>query len=108
LSYAWQLTGKDGQARLVHYRPILESDDWLVIKHAAVAGLGVVSMPDELCGEEIAAGRLEIVLPEWTLPSAALHIVYTSRRGLIPAVRAFIDHAAERLSAACRKATPAA
>ena len=48
-------------------------------------------------------GRLEILLPDWRLPSVNLHIVYTSRRGLIPAVRAFIDVAAERLAEQCLK-----
>jgi len=103
LAYAWQLTDKNGQRERIPYQPLLDSDDWLVIKHAALAGLGVVAMPDELCIEEVAAGKLEIVLPAWALPSAALHIVYASRRGLIPAVRVFIDYMAERLSEVCRK-----
>jgi DNA-binding transcriptional LysR family regulator len=103
LSYAWQLTHKSGQGAQIPHQPILESDDWLLIKQAALAGLGIAAIPDELCREEIAAGKLEILLPGWSLPSAALHIIYTSRRGLIPAVRAFIDYAAERLSAACRE-----
>lgn len=102
LAYAWQLTGRDGQRELVTFQPLLDADDWLVVKHAALAGLGVVAMPDELCAEEMAAGRLEIVLPDWTLPGSALHIVYTSRRGLIPAVRAFIDYMEGRLSQVCR------
>lgn len=99
--YTWHLTGAHGQTRVVPYQPVLESDDWLVIKQAALAGLGVAAMPDEVCQQEITAGKLEIVLPEWRLPSVNLHIIYTSRRGLIPAVRAFIDFAAERLSAIC-------
>ncbi len=98
---AWHLTGADGQTSVIPYQPVLESDDWLVLKQAALAGLGIAVMPDELCREEIAAGRLELVLPQWGLPSANLHIIYTSRRGLIPAVRAFIDFAAQRLSAVC-------
>jgi DNA-binding transcriptional LysR family regulator len=56
-----------------------------------------------MCQADIDAGRLEIVLPDWSLPGVSLHIVYISRRGLIPAVRAFIDFAAERLAAQCRK-----
>ncbi len=100
-AYAWQLTGAQALTTVIPYQPILESDDWLVIKEAAVAGLGVAAMPDELCQHDIAAGILEIVLPDWRLPGANLHIIYTSRRGLIPAVRAFIDFAAERLAEIC-------
>jgi DNA-binding transcriptional LysR family regulator len=100
-AYTWHLTGADGQSRVIPYQPRLESDDWLVIKQAVMTGLGIAAMPDELCQQDIAAGKLEIVLPAWRLPSTNLHIVYTSRRGLIPAVRAFIDFAAERLAAVC-------
>lgn len=99
--YTWQLTGPDGQTSVIPHDPLLDSDQWLVIKQAALAGLGVAAIPEELC-PEIASGGLEIVLPDWTLPSASLHIVYTSRRGLIPAVRSFIDFAAERLAKICR------
>lgn len=99
--YTWHLTGPDGQTSVIAHNPRLDSDQWLVIKQAALAGLGVAGIPEELC-PELAGGSLEIVLPEWTLPSASLHIVYTSRRGLIPAVRSFIDFAAERLARICR------
>src|SRR3569623_1288798 len=72
-----------------------------VLKQATLAGHGIAALPDEFCHREIAAGELEIALPAWSLPSAYLYIVYTSRRGLIPAVRAFVVFAAEQLSALC-------
>lgn len=100
-AYAWHLTNADGQTAVISYQPLLDSDDWLVIKQGALAGLGVAAIPDELCRQELAAGKLEIILPDWSLPSADLHIVYTSRRGLIPAVRSFIDFTTERLAAIC-------
>jgi DNA-binding transcriptional LysR family regulator len=54
-------------------------------------------MPDDICAPEIAEGKLEVMLSDWTLPGATLHIVYASRRGLIPAVRSFVDFVAEQL-----------
>lgn len=100
-AYTWHLTGADGKTTVIPFQPVLESNDWLVIKQAALANLGIAAMPEELCQQDIAAGTLEVVLPAWRLPSASLHIIYTSRRGLIPAVRVFIDFAAERLAAIC-------
>lgn len=99
--YAWHLTGEEGKTAVVPYRPRLDSSDWLVLRQAALDGIGIAAIPDELCQKDIEAGRLEIVLPAWRLPGDSLHIVYISRRGLLPAVRTFIDHAAERLAVLC-------
>ena len=100
-AYRWHLTEGNGHTTVISHQPLLDSDDWLVIKHAALRGVGVAAIPGELCREELESGELEIVLPDWHLPGTNLHIVYTSRRGLIPAVRAFIDFATERLRVAC-------
>ncbi|MCC6209370.1 MAG: LysR family transcriptional regulator [Gammaproteobacteria bacterium] len=99
--YAWTLTNAAGKTITVPHRPRLDSTDWLVLRQAVLDGLGVGAIPDELCQQDIEAGRLEIVLPDWHLPGDSLHIVYISRRGLIPAVRTFIDHAAEHLTELC-------
>lgn len=98
---AWRLRGPDGTIQTVGHPPVLDSDDWLILREVALAGLGIVAMPDEICGADVTAGTLEVVLPDWTLPGATMHIVYTSRRGLVPAVRAFIDFAAQRLERLC-------
>lgn len=95
--YTWRLTGPDGEAAEHPFQPTLDSDDWLILKQAALAGLGIVAMPEDICAPEIAEGKLETVLAGWALPSATLHIVYASRRGLVPAVRSFVDFVAERL-----------
>jgi DNA-binding transcriptional LysR family regulator len=39
------------------------------------------------------------VLPEWNTPQGILHVVFPSRRGMLPAVRAFIDFLAARMPA---------
>lgn len=104
-AYSWHLTDGNGHTTVIAHQPVLDSDDWLVIKHAALRGVGVAAIPGELCGEELESGELEILLPDWHLPSTNLHIIYTSRRGLIPAVRAFIDFAAERLIRVCSSET---
>ena len=41
--------------------------------------------------------RLQRLLPDWSLPQGVCHAVFASRRGLLPAVRVFIDFLAEHL-----------
>jgi DNA-binding transcriptional LysR family regulator len=52
-------------------------------------------LPDYLCRDAIAEGRLAQVLPGWGPEMGVLHAVFPSRRGLVPAVRSFLDFLSE-------------
>ena len=45
----------------------------------------------------IRSGELVRVLPDWAGESETLHIAFTSRRAMLPAVRVFIDFAHAQL-----------
>jgi DNA-binding transcriptional LysR family regulator len=62
-----------------------------------LAGLGVALLPESVVRADIESGGLEQVLPAWTLPLGVFHVVFPTRRGLLPSVRAFIDFLAERM-----------
>ncbi|WP_246252366.1 LysR substrate-binding domain-containing protein [Ancylobacter pratisalsi] len=62
------------------------------ILDAAMAGLGVALLPDRVCRSELDAGHLVRVLPAWHGQIGVVHLVFTTRRGLSPAVRALIGH----------------
>jgi hypothetical protein len=64
---------------------------------AAVQCCGVALLPEDYCGPLISNGELEWVLPEYTTAQGTLHFVYPSRRGLLPAIRSFVDFLADRL-----------
>ena len=72
--------------------------DFEVRKQAALAGLGFTLLPAPLCLNELADGRLIRLLPDWALPTGNLQAVYTHRRGMLPAVRAWIEHLSEAVS----------
>src|SRR3546814_4835335 len=63
----------------------------------ATQGVGITMLPETICAEAVRAGGLEVVLPEWRLPQGIFHAVFASRRGMLPAVRVFIDFLAEKL-----------
>lgn len=94
----WRLVNAAGGEAIVEHEPRLSATTFAPLVQAALADLGVAFAPDYACNEHIEAGRLERVLPDWSWPEGILHIVFTSRRGLLPSVRAVIDFAAEALN----------
>jgi DNA-binding transcriptional LysR family regulator len=61
------------------------------LRQAAEDGIGIAQLADYVVMDQIASGALEIILPEWTLPSGIVHAVFPSRRGLSPAIRSLSD-----------------
>ncbi|WP_347905961.1 LysR substrate-binding domain-containing protein [Pseudomonas purpurea] len=70
-------------------------DDFIVRKACTLAGLGFTLLPMMFCEQELENGSLVQLLPQWSLPGGWLLAVYPHRRGLLPAVRAWIDHLTE-------------
>ena len=93
----WSLVNANGERREVTLTARLTTDDFNVLRNAALAGLGATMLPSDYCMEDIQAGRLMPLLPNWSMPAATLQAVYVSRRGMVPAVRAFLDFLEENL-----------
>ena len=93
----WEVTGPDDRAQEIHYKPTLVTDDVYLLEQMALRGAGVAQLPVDLCGPAIQDGRLVVLLPEYRMPSHQLHAVFPSRRGVVPAVRAFIEFLAAEL-----------
>ena len=64
------------------------------LKHAAIAGLGVVALPGYVCREDVRSGALRRVLPTWLADDSTITALIPYRQGLLPSVRVFIDHLA--------------
>lgn len=97
--YRWRLRRRHGEDRLIEHRPCLVTDDLQSLRRAASAGIGIALLPDFLCRAELARGTLQPALPGWFVPAGNVHAVYASRRGLLPAVRDFLDFATPRIEA---------
>ncbi|MNP56446.1 LysR substrate binding domain protein [compost metagenome] len=74
------------------------TDDLLALRHAAIAGIGVVHLPNVVVRDEIAAGRLVELVPGWAPKTGIIHAIFPSRRGLLPSVRTLIDFLGEEFS----------
>lgn len=64
---------------------------------AAVAGLGVATLPDFIVSQHLTEGRLQRVLPEWTTFDGALWAVFPHNRHVSAPVRAFVDFMRDNL-----------
>ncbi|MDZ7891441.1 MAG: LysR family transcriptional regulator [Rhodoferax sp.] len=92
------LLGPDGATHTLVHQPRYVADDLLTLKFAALQGTGLCFLPDYMCRREIEQGRLVHVLPGWAPPRGLFHAVYPSRRGMVPAVRRFLDFLGEHTS----------
>lgn len=88
--YAWVLMNGDASIEVAH-TPRLVTDDMFALKHAALEGLGLALLPEMICQDEIRRGLLKVLLPEWASGQGEVQAAFASRRGMLPAVRAFVD-----------------
>jgi len=89
--HAWEFRDPAGHPVNVGFEPRYAADDMYALRQAAEDGVGIAQLADYVVMDQIASGALEIILPDWTLPSGIVHAVFPSRRGLSPAIRSFID-----------------
>jgi hypothetical protein len=81
-----------GEAREVSLAPALSVNDLDILHDAVLGGVGVAMLPAYRCADDIHAGRLERVLPDWETPAQPVHALYPSGRHLSPKVKAMLDH----------------
>lgn len=93
----WDLLNAQGESRRIELKPRVSGFDFPMLMALARQGVGITMLPETLCADAVRSGELEVVLPAWRLPQGIAHAVFASRRGLLPAVRVFIDFLAEKL-----------
>jgi DNA-binding transcriptional LysR family regulator len=93
--YTWDLRHAEKGKRSVVFEPRYVTDDLAALRLAAEDGVGVVQLPLYMVREQLHAGTLVAALPGWEPASGIIHAVFSSRRGQSPALRAFIDFAAQ-------------
>lgn len=94
--HAWVLHGPDGAQATLHHTPRFVTTDMIALRDAAVVGVGVVELPVIAVRDQLTAGLLVKLVPDWTPRRMIIHAVFPSRRGLLPSVRALIDFLAQR------------
>ncbi|MBP2549306.1 DNA-binding transcriptional LysR family regulator [Neorhizobium galegae] len=88
--YRWEL-GENEATDRVRVPGLITINDTATTIAAARAGLGLAYLLEARIAEELAAGQLEIVLPDHASPGDAFHIYYDSRRHGHPALRTLVN-----------------
>lgn len=93
--HLWDLYGPDDAHVTIAHQPRLVTRGMIALREAALGGVGVVQLPLLVCEQLLESGELVTVLPGWQPRPELIHLVYPSRRGQLPAVRALIDAIAD-------------
>lgn len=72
-------------------RTLITSENELLLRHAALAGMGLVVLPDWLAQPDVEGGKLTRLLPDSFEVGVKLHAVYADRRLLPARIRKFLD-----------------
>jgi DNA-binding transcriptional LysR family regulator len=94
----WPFVGPDGPFQ-IKIDARLRTNDGEVGHEWALEGAGLVMKSIWDVCDDLAAGRLVRVLPEWRSPTAAIHAIYPTSRHLSSKVRSFVDYLGEHLRA---------
>ncbi|WP_311270350.1 LysR family transcriptional regulator [Sphingobium sp. WCS2017Hpa-17] len=84
----------------VRIKPNLSSNDGEIIRDWALAGLGVIVRSEWDVAEDLAAGRLTEILPNWSLPAADVVALLHARTGRSGRTNVFLQSLRNRLSPA--------
>jgi DNA-binding transcriptional LysR family regulator len=92
----WRMTDAHGREHVVRVGGRFETTLGELIRDGAIAGLGISHHSLWHVHEDLRAGRLEAVLPQFPIADTGIYAVMPQRRLVPPRVRAFVDFLAER------------
>ena len=94
----WSFVDLQGQMQTVTVPRVMQANNGDYMRHAAIAGLGVLRQPIFIAYESIANGELVPILEDYTIPPVNAYAIYPPTRHLSQRVRTFIDFLVERFA----------
>ncbi|AXE99415.1 LysR family transcriptional regulator [Paraburkholderia hospita] len=93
----WHFIESDGDAQPVTLEPSYIVNSPLLVRLAAIAGMGVAVLPEPLVADDFATGALKRIMQDFTVDEsqAKVSLVYPRRRHLPAKTRAFVDYTLE-------------
>ena len=94
----WTLLGPDDEHTVTVTGPLC-ANNGEVLQAAAVQGLGITLLPQFIVQKDLAAGRLQQVLPTYTAPQISIFVLYPVNRHLSTKVQLLVDFLADQIGA---------
>jgi DNA-binding transcriptional LysR family regulator len=98
----------DGQPLVLHPRANYAVNDGEGLVSAAIAGLGLIQVPDYMAAAALAEGRLEEVLPKFRPDPMPISLVFPTNRHVPLRLRVLIEALSQRDGMAARRGRPRA
>jgi DNA-binding transcriptional LysR family regulator len=95
----WRLEGQSGRVAVPSAGPI-KADNGDMLRLAALSGAGLIFQPLFIVADDLRAGRLVHVLPDYTSHELGIYAMYPSRKHLSAKVRTFVDFLVSQLATA--------
>jgi DNA-binding transcriptional LysR family regulator len=92
---SWRLAGPDGE-RSIRIDGPLRANNGDALRIAALSGFGIIYVPDFMVADDIASGRLRLVLDDYAWETG-IYAIYPQTHMLSAKARAFVEFLADRL-----------
>lgn len=93
---SWQLIGPNNEVYEVTVKGRFSANQGSALRTAALLGVGIVLQPEMLLAEDIQAGRLVHVLPEWSFRTTPMYLIYAQDTRPTAKLRSVIDFLVQR------------
>ena len=92
----WHLIGPDAAIYEVTVKGRFSANQGSALRTAALLGAGIVLQPEMLLADDITAGRLVHVLPEWSFRPTPMYLIYAQDTRPTAKLRSVIDFLVQR------------
>jgi DNA-binding transcriptional LysR family regulator len=86
----WRFTQK-GKPHVANITSRLQINNGEALRQAALSGFGIIMQPEVLLDEDVKAGRLVALLPNYEAPARPMHLVYLPDRRPTAKMQKFIE-----------------
>lgn len=93
----WRFSGPDGD-HSVRVSGNLKANSGAALCAAAREGLGIITIPDFIVGDDLREGHLRAIMEEYRRPDLPIQAVYPHQRHVTAKLRAFIDYLIEKFA----------